>query len=94
MNLRLILAGAIAALSLTTAAHADRPFTAKDLATYDVNTYDLPARPLYSLPALTLHESAPGHAFQMPIQAEVLKARHLPKFRGAYIVIINESKLW
>src|SRR6202044_2663036 len=29
---------------------------------YLVNTYDLPSRPLYSLTALTLHESAPGHA--------------------------------
>ncbi len=37
---------------------------------YLVNTYDLPARPLYALTALTLHESAPGHAFQMPIALE------------------------
>jgi len=29
--------------------------------------YNLPSRPLYNLTALTLHESAPGHAFQMPI---------------------------
>jgi len=58
---------------------------------YLVNTFDLPARPLYSLPALTLHESAPGHAFQMPIQAEVVKARHLPKFRNAYISAYGEG---
>ena len=38
--------------------------------TYLLNTYDLPSRPLYSLPALTLHESAPGHAFQIPLAAE------------------------
>ena len=37
---------------------------------YLVNTYDLPSRPLYALPALTLHESAPGHAFQIPLAAE------------------------
>jgi uncharacterized protein (DUF885 family) len=37
---------------------------------YLVNTYDLPSRGLYSLPALTLHESAPGHAFQMPLANE------------------------
>ena len=37
---------------------------------YLVNTYDLPSRPLYQLTALTLHESAPGHAFQMPLAAE------------------------
>jgi uncharacterized protein (DUF885 family) len=58
---------------------------------YLVNTYDLPARGLYSLPALTLHESAPGHAFQLPIAAEVIKTRHLPKFRNAYISAYGEG---
>ncbi|MDX9764752.1 MAG: DUF885 family protein [Chiayiivirga sp.] len=38
--------------------------------TYWVNTYNLPARPLYNLPALTLHESDPGHALQGAIAAE------------------------
>jgi uncharacterized protein (DUF885 family) len=37
---------------------------------YLVNTYDLPSRPLFSLRALTLHEAAPGHAFQMPLARE------------------------
>ena len=37
---------------------------------YLVNTYNLPARPLYNLTALTLHESAPGHAMQMSLAAE------------------------
>jgi uncharacterized protein (DUF885 family) len=37
---------------------------------YLLNTYDLPSRPLYNLTALTLHESAPGHAFQMSIAME------------------------
>ena len=45
---------------------------------YLVNTYDLPARPLYSLPALTLHESSPGHALQMPLAEEM---EGLPDFR-------------
>jgi uncharacterized protein (DUF885 family) len=45
---------------------------------YLVNTYDLPSRPLYSLTALTLHESAPGHAFQMPIAME---HKDQPEFR-------------
>ena len=58
---------------------------------YLVNTYDLPSRGLYSLPALTLHESAPGHAFQMPVAAEVIKARRLPKFRNAYISAYGEG---
>ncbi len=58
---------------------------------YLVNTYDLPSRGLYSLPALTLHESAPGHAFQMPIAAEVVKAQGLPKFRTVYISAYGEG---
>ncbi|MFA6117464.1 MAG: DUF885 family protein [Sphingomonas sp.] len=37
---------------------------------YLLNTYDLPSRPLYVLTALTLHESAPGHGFQMPLAEE------------------------
>lgn len=45
---------------------------------YLVNTYDLPSRPLYSQVALTLHESAPGHAMQMPLAAE---NKDLPAFR-------------
>lgn len=45
---------------------------------YLLNTYDLPHRPLYNLTALTLHESAPGHAFQIPI---ALEHKGQPEFR-------------
>jgi uncharacterized protein (DUF885 family) len=45
---------------------------------YLLNTYDLPHRPLYNLIALTLHESAPGHAFQIPI---ALEHKNQPEFR-------------
>ncbi|HYB33801.1 MAG TPA: DUF885 family protein [Steroidobacteraceae bacterium] len=45
---------------------------------YLLNTYDLPSRPLYNLTALTLHESAPGHAFQMGI---ALEHKDQPAFR-------------
>lgn len=45
---------------------------------YLLNTYDLPHRPLYNLVALTLHESAPGHAFQIPI---ALEHKNQPEFR-------------
>jgi uncharacterized protein (DUF885 family) len=38
--------------------------------TYLVNTYDLPSRPLFQLTALTLHESAPGHSFQLSLADE------------------------
>jgi len=43
-----------------------------------MNTYDLPVRPLYSIPVLTLHECEPGHSFQMALAAE---QKNLPKFR-------------
>jgi uncharacterized protein (DUF885 family) len=56
---------------------------------YLVNTYDLPSRPLYSLTALTLHESAPGHAFQMPI---ALEHKDQPEFRQhTYISAFGEG---
>ena len=56
---------------------------------YLVNTYDLPSRPLYALTALTLHESAPGHAFQMPLAAENTA---LPAFRReSYISAFGEG---
>ena len=55
---------------------------------YLVNTYNLPARALYSLPALTLHESAPGHAFQLPVAAE---QKNVPNFRKAYISAYGEG---
>ena len=43
-----------------------------------MNTYDLPSRPLYNLPALTLHESAPGHSFRAGVALEQEEA---PRFR-------------
>lgn len=45
---------------------------------YFLNTYRLRDRPLFSLPALTLHEAAPGHAFQVPL---ALEQTHHPEFR-------------
>ena len=56
---------------------------------YLLNTYDLPSRPLYNLTALTLHESAPGHAFQIPIAME---HKDQPKFRQlTYISAFGEG---
>lgn len=49
-----------------------------------MNTHDLPSRPLYNIPALTLHECAPGHSFQAAFQREQgagLDAAPLPEFR-------------
>jgi len=57
--------------------------------TYWVNTYDLPSRPLYNLPALTLHESAPGHALQGSLAKE---QGELPAFRReTYISAYGEG---
>lgn len=44
------------------------------------NTYNLPARPLYTLPALALHECTPGHSFQ---GALALEGPDRPAFRNA-----------
>ncbi|GAB3280499.1 DUF885 domain-containing protein [Parahaliea aestuarii] len=44
-----------------------------------MNTYDLPSRPLFNLPALTLHECAPGHALQAAIAKEA--PGEIPRFR-------------
>jgi uncharacterized protein (DUF885 family) len=56
---------------------------------YLVNTYDLPSRPLFQLPALTLHESAPGHAMQIPLAAE---NKDQPPFRrNLYISAFGEG---
>ena len=59
------------------------------MGTYWLNTYNLPSRPLYNLPALTLHESDPGHALQGAIAAE---QKNLPEFRrNAYISAYGEG---
>jgi uncharacterized protein (DUF885 family) len=57
--------------------------------TYLLNTYNLPSRPLYNLTALTLHESAPGHAFQVPLAME---HKQQPDFRQhTYISAYGEG---
>lgn len=56
---------------------------------YLVNTYDLPSRPLYNMPALTLHESYPGHALQLELAEE---QRDQPAFRrNSYISAYGEG---
>ena len=42
------------------------------------NTWNLPARPLYQLPALALHECTPGHSFQAAL---ALEGPDRPEFR-------------
>jgi uncharacterized protein (DUF885 family) len=56
---------------------------------YLVNTNSLSTRPLYNLTALTLHESAPGHAFQMVL---ALEHKDQPEFRQhTYISAYGEG---
>ena len=57
--------------------------------TYWLNTYDLPSRPLYNLPALTVHEADPGHAFQAAL---ALEQDEQPDFRrNSYISAYGEG---
>ena len=46
---------------------------------YWVNTYDLPSRTLYTLPALTVHEAVPGHHLQGSLNNEL--GDSIPQFR-------------
>ena len=56
---------------------------------YWVNTYALDKRPLYSLPALTLHESVPGHHLQISLASEM---QNLPPVRRyTYISAFGEG---
>lgn len=56
---------------------------------YWVNTYALDKRPLYALPALTLHEAVPGHHLQISLAREM---QDLPKVRQrTYISAFGEG---
>ncbi|MFQ3193219.1 MAG: hypothetical protein ACI9N3_000030 [Colwellia sp.] len=56
---------------------------------YWVNTYALDKRPLYVLPALTLHEGVPGHHLQISLNSEL---DNLPSYRqNAYISAFGEG---
>ena len=61
----------------------------KEAGTYWVNTYDLPSRPLYVLPALTLHEAVPGHHLQGALAAE--QGEQPPYRRYSYISAYGEG---
>jgi len=56
---------------------------------YWVNTYRLDRRPLYVLPALTLHEAVPGHHLQGSLAREM---KNVPEFRNnTYISAFGEG---
>ena len=56
---------------------------------YMVNTYALDQRPLYELPALTVHEGVPGHHHQFSVSQEL---EGVPEFRRqSYITAYGEG---
>ena len=56
---------------------------------YMVNTYALDQRPLYELPALTLHEAVPGHHQQIALAQEL---ENVPAFRkDLYLTAFGEG---
>ncbi|WP_343815596.1 DUF885 domain-containing protein [Colwellia asteriadis] len=65
------------------------PATDRHSGSYWVNTYALDKRPLYVLPALTLHEGVPGHHLQISLNSEL---DNLPSYRQhAYISAFGEG---
>jgi len=65
------------------------PLNAQRGGYYWVNTLNLQSRTLYTIPALTLHEAAPGHHVQMALALEL---RNQPAFRrNEYISAYGEG---
>jgi uncharacterized protein (DUF885 family) len=62
----------------TTGAYYGAPPGGSHGGEYWINTYALDQRPLYELPALTLHEAVPGHHHQSALSAEL---ENVPDFR-------------
>lgn len=65
----------------TTGRYVGAPADAPRGGLYWVNTYALDTRPLYELPALTLHEAVPGHHLQIALSLEIENA---PAFRKEF----------
>ena len=73
----------------TSGRYSPAPEGAKLAGFYWVNTTRLESRPLYALPALTLHEAVPGHHLQMALASEQAEQ---PAFRRhSYISAFGEG---
>lgn len=73
----------------TTAYYMPGSASAGQAGTYFVNTSKLAERPLFELPALTIHEAVPGHHHQIALQQEL----DLPAFRrhAAFFTAFTEG---
>ena len=74
--------------SYTTGRYSGGSMQSGEPGKYLVNTYMLEARPLYLLPALTLHEAVPGHHLQGSLAREM---NDLPSFRRYYLSAFGEG---
>jgi uncharacterized protein (DUF885 family) len=75
----------------TTTAYYSQGAPASGIAgTYYVNTSKLDQRPLWELPALTLHEAVPGHHHQIALQQEL----ELPPFRRNFSFFTAFTEGW
>jgi len=72
----------------TSGRYSPGSYESKRAGEYWVNTTKLDSRPLYALPALTLHEGVPGHHTQIMLAAEM----ELPAFRkNTYLSAFGEG---
>ncbi|MDC8014354.1 DUF885 domain-containing protein [Tahibacter soli] len=73
----------------TTGRYSGPPEGGKGAGFYWVNTWKLEARPIYALPALTLHEAVPGHHLQGALAME--QGEQPPFRRYSYISAFGEG---
>lgn len=73
----------------TVGRYSGAPLDARRGGYYWVNTYALESRPLYTIPALTLHEAAPGHHTQSALAKE--QSEKPPFRRFDYISAYGEG---
>ncbi|MEO8671464.1 MAG: DUF885 domain-containing protein [Tahibacter sp.] len=73
----------------TTGRYSPAPEGGRNAGFYWVNTWKLEARPLYALPALTLHEAVPGHHLQGALANE--QGEQPPFRRYSYISAYGEG---
>ena len=71
----------------TTAYYMPPPGDGSRAGFYYLNTYDLKARPLYGLEALSLHEAVPGHHLQLALQQELTDVPAYRRFSNLTVFV-------